>query len=185
MLDCEIDSRLRIKSVTLEDANELFELVDANRSRLREWLGWLDKTRELKDTIGFINFASETEQTNGAVTAAVRYQDKLVGLVSFHKIDWSTSTANVGYWIGEDASGKGIVTRSVEKLVEYGFNTLNLETIKIRCASENYRSLAVPKRLGFSFDETVKNAEWLYDHHVDHLVFSMSKSAWNERERAD
>ena len=181
MLDCQIDSTLTIKSLTPDDAHELFELVDQNRTRLREWLGWLDKTQELKDTISFINFAIETEQTNGAVTAAVRFQGKLVGLVSFHKIDWSISSANVGYWICQSASGKGLVTRSVEQLIDYGFKKLNLETIKIRCASENHRSIVIPKRLGFSFEETLKDAEYLYDHYVDHLVFSMSKSDWMSR----
>ena len=178
MANIQINTDLRISSICREDATQLFDLIDSNRARLREWLGWLDKTRELKDSISFIEFATEIERTNGAITAGIHFQNRLVGLVSFHPIDKATSSASVGYWVAENASGKGIVTQSVRALVDYGFNHLNLETIYIKCATGNQKSFAIPERLGFRFEKIVPNAERLYERHVDHRVYKLSKSDW-------
>jgi ribosomal-protein-serine acetyltransferase len=106
MTEIQIDQTLRLSSVTQEDAQELFDLVDTNRTRLREWLPWLDKTKELKDTISFIQHAQETAKADGTMTMTIRLQGKLVGLVSFHKIDRETASTSLGYWIAQDAEGR-------------------------------------------------------------------------------
>lgn len=179
MTELLIDPSLRLASVTQDDARELFDLVDQNRTRLREWLPWLDKTKELKDTIAFIQFSHESEKSDGTMTMTIRLQGRLVGLVSFHRIDRTTSSTSMGYWISQDAEGRGVMKRSVAALIDYGFTQLNLLEISIKCASKNIRSAAIPERLGFKFKEIIPNAEWLYDHHVDHKVYVMKKTDWN------
>lgn len=184
MTEIVINSELFIRSVSQEDAPHLFQLIETNRTRLREWLGWLDKTRDLSDSAGFISFAMETERSNGALTAGIHFQGRLAGLVSFHPIDRTSASASVGYWVDLSASGKGIVTLSVEALVNHGFNHLDLETIYIKCATGNKSSFAIPERLGFKFEKTVPNAECLYGRYVDHRVYKISRSDWVDRPKS-
>jgi hypothetical protein len=37
-----VGDRYQLRSIQLADAQELFALIDANRSYLRQWLPWLD-----------------------------------------------------------------------------------------------------------------------------------------------
>ncbi len=58
-------------------------------------------------------------------------------------------------------------------LTRYAFDELKLKWMEIRCAEQNARSRAIPERLGFAERNTIMNAEWLYDHFVDHVVYRM------------
>jgi ribosomal-protein-serine acetyltransferase len=46
----------------------------------------------------------------------------------------------------------------------------------IACGVENKRSQAIPQRLGFTHEGTARQAEWLYDHFVDHQIYSLLRS---------
>ena len=55
---------------------------------------------------------------------------------------------------------------------------MGLNRIEIRCATQNVRSRAIPERLGFKEEGLIRDAEWLYDHYVDHIVYGMLESDW-------
>jgi ribosomal-protein-serine acetyltransferase len=84
----------------------------------------------------------------------------------------------IGYWLAEDQQGNGVMTRACRALVSYGFDTLQLHRVEIRCATGNERSCAIPKRLGFEHEGILREAEWLYDHYVDLHLFSILAQQW-------
>ena len=53
---------------------------------------------------------------------------------------------------------------------------LQLNRIEIRAAIGNVKSQAIPEKLGFAKEGCVREAEWLYDHYVDHIIYGMLKS---------
>lgn len=63
-------------------------------------------------------------------------------------INWSNKTAYIGYWLGEEFQGNGIMTKVAKTLTDYAFNELNLNKVEIRAAVENEKSRAIPERLG-------------------------------------
>jgi ribosomal-protein-serine acetyltransferase len=48
----------------------------------------------------------------------------------------------------------------------------------MHCAVGNTKSRAVPERLGFVQEGILHDAEWLYDHYVDLVIYSILKAAW-------
>jgi ribosomal-protein-serine acetyltransferase len=73
------------------------------------------------------------------------------------------------------------MTASCGCLLDYAFRNLGMNRVEIRCATGNTRSRAIPERLGFKEEGTVRQAEWLYDHYVDHVVYSMLRDEWCEK----
>ncbi len=164
---------LELRPLALKDAPELFALVDANRARLRHWLPWLDLNTRLSHTKTFIAERKALAAKGLARTYTIRVRGELAGMIGFNWIDGRNRCAAIGYWIAEGFEGQGLVTRAVARLVEHGFKELRLHRIEIRAAVRNRRSRAIPKRLGFRHEGTLRDAEWLYDHFVDHAVYAV------------
>ncbi|WP_334301100.1 GNAT family N-acetyltransferase [Alkaliphilus sp. B6464] len=100
-----------------------------------------------------------------------------------HSMDSTNKSTSIGYWLGEGHQGKGIMTKVTKALVEYIFTELNLNRVEIRCAENNYKSRAIPERLGFTKEGTLRETEWLYDHYVNHIVYGMVASQWKGHKR--
>lgn len=76
------------------------------------------------------------------------------------------------------------MTRSCRAYVSHSFQTLGLNRVEIRCAVDNRKSCAIPERLGFILEGTLRQAEWLYDHFVDHSVYAILSQDWTPAEAA-
>ncbi|WP_242967796.1 GNAT family N-acetyltransferase [Tepidibacter mesophilus] len=43
----------------------------------------------------------------------------------------------------------------------------------------NVKSRAIPQRLGFKNEGVLREAEWLYNHYVSHVVYGMLDNEWD------
>lgn len=175
----QVDQDLSLRLLSGLDAKDLFELTDNSRAYLREWLPWLDITLTVDDSDQFIENAMTLFNNQQALIVGIFYKEKMVGMAGFNEFDWKNRIGNIGYWLGIDYQGRGIITRTVYALVNYGFNELNLNRIDLRMAEGNIKSRAIPERLGFTFEGYLRQTEWLYDHYINHAVYSMLAEEWN------
>jgi ribosomal-protein-serine acetyltransferase len=102
----------------------------------------------------------------------------LAGVIGYHSIDWENRSTALGYWLGMEFQGRGLATAACRALVSYAFEELGLNRVSIAYATENEKSCAIPERLGFRREGVQRQAEWLYDHFVDHAVYAALASEW-------
>ena len=173
-----VDEEISLKLVTERDAEEIFQMIDSSRTHFREWLGWLDYSTKVQDTL--VNIKNNLLQfiANEGLDTAIVYKGKIVGKIGFNKINKSNKTAYVGYMLDEKFQGKGIMTRSAKAIVKIAFEEYGLNKVEIHAAEGNTKSRSIPIRLGFKEEGTIRSAEWLYDHYVDHVVYGMLKEEW-------
>lgn len=179
----KIDEELALKLVETRDAGRIFELTDRSRGVLREWLPWLDFTTEPKDTKQFIESGVHNFALGKSLNCAIMYHGEIVGLAGFNEINEAKKTAYIGYWLDRDYHGKGIMTRVAGALTEYALMERGLNKVEIRVATGNGKSRNIPQRLGYTEEGTLRQAEWLYDHFVDHVVYGMLQAEWRGRKR--
>jgi RimJ/RimL family protein N-acetyltransferase len=63
----------------------------------------------------------------------------------------------IGYWIRQPREGRGYVTEAVMLVTRFCFGRLGANRVFIRCDRRNTRSRAIPERLGFVNEGTVRN----------------------------
>jgi ribosomal-protein-serine acetyltransferase len=174
-----LDEEIELRALDEPDAGVLFDLTDRNRDHLRAWLPWVDGTRTVHDTLAFIRSAREQEREGDGFQAGIWYRGDLAGVVGYHRIDWPRRRVALGYWLGREFEGRGIMTRACRTIVDHALGELSLERVEIRAATQNLRSRAIPLRLGFVEEGMIRRAEWINDHFVDHVVYAMVRASWS------
>jgi ribosomal-protein-serine acetyltransferase len=180
----DIDTTTRLRPVRLADASLLFRLVHANRAHLREWTPWVDGCQSESDQVSFITAAVERGQAGLGAVWLVERGDTVCGVAGFNWVEPLNRVCEVGYWLAADHQGRGIMTACVGRLVRHAFEDLGLNRVTLPVAVENRRSRAIAERLGFRIEGTLREAEWLYDHFVDHVLYTQIRSEWILRSAA-
>jgi ribosomal-protein-serine acetyltransferase len=178
MTTIKIDTNIELRQIRTDDAPEFINLINKNRSYLREWLGWLDVTKTAVDLLRFITFTLKEIDSKKALCCLIWQKEQIVGIVHLREIDLVNKKAMIGYWVGEEFRGQGLARIATQAITSHGFREIKLNKIEIRCATGNKASQAIPKKLGFKEEAVLRENEWLYDHFVDHVVFSALAGEW-------
>jgi len=160
------------------DAAEMYALVDTHRAHLREWLGWVDGTRNTGDMRRYAQYAEAQFESRLAFDYAISVGGAIAGSIGLHALDWSNRNAQIGYWLAPTARGRGAVTRACATLVTFALRQLALQRLEIRCAVANARSRAVPERLGFLYEGTLVEAHALHGQFHDLALYATTASRW-------
>ncbi len=181
MLRHLINPGLELRLLQLDDAPALFALVDANRLVLREWLPWVDATNTVADCAAYIKGTLRDFKETRAFTCGIWSLGRLVGVIGHNRIDWANRIGFPAYWIAPDSQGRGIMKQCCRAVIDDAFADLQLNRVVVAVATGNLRAQKIPEKLGFKKVSTLKKAEWLYDHHVDHFIYSLTNPATARR----
>ncbi|CAM5782316.1 MULTISPECIES: GNAT family N-acetyltransferase [Brevibacillus] len=174
-----ITQHAALRRLELADAEEMFWLTDTNRLHLREWLPWLDIVTNVADTRRFISATLDQDSRRQGTHFGIWYNGRLTGTVGVHHIDWTNRKTSIGYWLGAQYTGHGLMTAAVSAYLDHLiFGEWDLQKVAIHAATENKKSRAIPERLGFKLEGILRSNEFLYDHYVDHAVYGMLASEW-------
>ena len=178
MFEFVVDDEVKLKLLDTINADQLFELIISSYPYLKQWLPWVDGTKSAEDAKSFIEMTKKQFASNNGFQAGIWYKGNIAGVIGFHGMNWANRSTSIGYWLGERYQGSGIITKSCKAFIEYALHELNLNRIEIRCAEKNFKSRAIPEQLGFVKEGMIREAEWLYDHYVDHVVYGVLAREW-------
>lgn len=168
-----------LKPIEPSDTPDMFYLTEHNRVHLRKWLPWLDTVKRIEDSEQFILHTIEQHSSGQGIHFGIWYQGQLAGVVGVHGINWANRRTEIGYWLGADFQGKGLMTEAVAAYIDQLiFGVWNLNRVSISAATKNVRSRAIPERLGFQLEGIIRSNEYLYDRFIDHAVYGMLASDW-------
>ena len=176
----DIDDSLSMELVGQEHAAPLIDVINLNRLYLRQWLPWLDVMTSLEESETFVSTAIAQYDVFGFPIFVLKYNGNVCGLNGFTKFEKIHGFANLGYWVDQFHMGKGIATRTCKELLRIGFDDCQLNKIELRIAEQNTQSRAVAERLGFTCEAVLRDCEWLYDHFVDHAVYTLLDSEYRK-----
>lgn len=160
-------------------AEQLFTLVDKNRCYLRQWLPWLDHNQSPEDSRSFLSHCQTGYASQTQLTTLIFYNRQLAGTTGFNSISHLNHCAEIGYWLGRDFTGQGLMTAATRKIIELGFTHYALNRQIIKVATDNIASRRIAERLNFVHEGTLREAAYQYGeyHHLE--LYSLLKSDWD------
>jgi ribosomal-protein-serine acetyltransferase len=171
MLTRELSPGCHLRLLEERDADELYTLVAANHEHLARWLPWVEGHTPER-SLEFIRATRQSLGASAGMTTAVVVDGAIAGVVGLHEISWMHRSTSAGYWLAEGHQGRGLVTAAVAAYVDHAFGTLGLHRFEIRAAVDNARSRAIPERLGFTQEGTLRGAERVGGRMLDLVVYS-------------
>lgn len=171
-----IQHNLKLELIDDHHSKPLFTMLSSDKLYLREWMPWVDSQQSEDDTVRFIQHARKRHELQNGFECAIMIDDTLVGIIGVHGIDHRNKKCSIGYWLGEGYQGQGFMTKSCQALIDYCYDTLDLNRIEIRCATNNVKSQGIPKRLHFIHEGTMRQAEFLNGAFVDQHLYAKLKA---------
>jgi len=150
-----VGEKITIRPLTQLDKPVLANLANNRKiwNNLRDYIPFPYK---ISDAEAFIN---TTEQENPRSTFAIEYDGKFAGVIGLvNQKDVYRRSAEIGYWIGEPYWGKGIATKALALVTEYGFKKLDLIRIYSGVFEFNKASMRVLEKNGYELEGIFKNA---------------------------
>jgi RimJ/RimL family protein N-acetyltransferase len=121
-------------------------------------------------------FLSMIENDNPTQVFAIEVNDEAVGSIGvFPQTDIHGKSAEMGYWLAEEYWGQGIMTKVIQEIVEYGFQTFDIVRIYARPFSTNLKSLRVLEKAGFVLEARLRKALFKNGEFMDELIYTKFK----------
>ncbi|NLR08410.1 MULTISPECIES: GNAT family N-acetyltransferase [Lactobacillaceae] len=158
----------------VSDAPALFALIDQDRAHLARWMPRTASIQSVADEAAFLLKSRERIAANQFWLAVIWVGTHPAGTVDLHS--FKDGHAEVGYWLGRDFQGRGIMPHVLGIVEDVAFNQLGLNKVELVIATDNTRSQAVAIRRKFHQDailrEHLLTAAGTYD---DAIVYSKLK----------
>ncbi len=148
-------ARLRLRPFTSDDADDLFAL-QSNAYVLRYWDSppWTEPARAERFLAACREIAAEG---TGARLAMDRVADgAFIGWCALSRWNPDFRSASLGYCLDDAAWGHGYATEAAGALLEWAFDTLDLNRIQAEADTRNAASARVLEKLGFLLEGTLR-----------------------------
>jgi ribosomal-protein-serine acetyltransferase len=168
-----INEHLSLRLPHQKDWEELLELVLANRAHLQKEMHWVTDDYGPTDAQNGIQRGLQAYADQKGLKLFIVYDTKIIWIISLMGIDKENRNAEVGYWIGEQYQGKGLMTLALQAIIDIAFKELKLVRLGLRVSDRNIGSARVAEKCGFTYEWLIKKdylLKWVFE---DSLLYGL------------
>lgn len=181
MATFDLGDGIQVRLALLHHAEAVYRTVEPNREHLGRWLPWAWDCKGPEDIRAFIRQCLQWMAEGKMYLFYLWDGDEVIGSIDVHAVNLDHSTGGVGYWLSQAYTGRGIMTRAAQAIVDFAFGELGLNRVYLRCATGNHASCAIAERLGFQLEGILREEMRNRDHFDDMKLYAMLAREWRER----
>jgi RimJ/RimL family protein N-acetyltransferase len=167
--------RLVVRCYEPEDVQKLADSVTESVEHLKPWMPWAHAEPEpFEVKVERIKrFRGEFDLGEDFIYGIFNKDEtRLLGGTGLHTRIGSEQL-EIGYWIHKDFINQGLVTESTAALVKVAFEIVGVHRVEIHCDPGNFASAAIPRKLGFTHEGTLRAKTRFLNGWSDSMVWGL------------
>lgn len=169
--------RFYIRGLQTTDAKDLYEIFSDFETVKYQQIPPMENMEQAEQTI--VNFKKGYDDKQKIRRCIVDLaSNKVLGLISLHTFNEANSSACIGFMLNRKYWNNGIMTETAQKLIEYVFESTDLNIIEARVVPQNIGSRKVCEKLNFKeIDFKEKNVLNFRDKtYEDQYIYQLQKN---------
>jgi RimJ/RimL family protein N-acetyltransferase len=170
-----VTPRLVIRCYHPADAPLLAEAITESLDHLLPWMPWAAVEPEpLENKVERLRqFRAKFDLDQDYIYAIFNPDEsRLLGSTGLHTRIGS-GALEIGYWLHKNFISQGYATEAAAALTKVAFEIHKVERVEIHCVVENSRSAAIPARLGYTCEATLRKRGFINGNLSDGMLWSL------------
>ena len=161
--------RLILNEISMNDVDFLFEI--RNNDENNKFIG--RKKSSLEEVKQFVvDRISDFKEKRGLIWMIYNKDAKQnIGSICYWNFNFETNTAEIGYELISDFQGKGFMQEALSKIIDFGFNKLNLQIIEAFTDENNKPSINALLKYNF-----IQNIEFELNNEENLIMFTLTST---------
>ncbi len=160
---------------------DIDQLLHFSEEQPELWKYSLQPANGLENLKNYIDFAlrGRKEETSYPFIVFDKRTQQIAGSTRFYDFQKNHNTVQLGYtWYGKEFQGTGINKHCKMLMLEFAFETLDLERVEFRADANNARSIAAMKSIGCTVEGILRNNCAALEGRRDSIILSILKNEW-------
>lgn len=133
-------------------------LIEREREHFGQWLPWGSSIDTEEKARAFIVRLADRTASDQGRGYAIWLDGEMVGGALYRTFDAVIGNCEIGVWLAKHATGRGLVTRTCNILIDWAFHQRNMARIEWHCAVGNMPSRKIAQRLGMKLDGVMRKS---------------------------
>lgn len=166
--------RLILRRITKDDAQDFFEI----RSN-KKLMAALDKEpfKNMDELLSFLEQIESGINSNTSIAWAVclKEDNKMIGHVGYHRIDFVNHRAEIGYALLSQFHNKGLGSEALKAVLDIAFNQFNFHSLEADVNPANNPSIKLITKMGFVKEAHFRENYFYRNTFLDSTIYSLLK----------
>lgn len=169
-----VTARLSLRELSPDDAAVLHKYW--SDKAVTEYMV-LDAFENIGTTERMIDLLAKLAHDGAGIRWAISLKagGRVIGTCGFHNIKAEHSRAEMGYEMGKEYWGRGLMSEALQAILRHGYEVMDFNRVEAFVNVGNARSVQILRRLGFTLDGTLREYEYARGRFVDQHCFSLLK----------
>lgn len=166
--------RLLLRKMTEADLPALYAY--GRDPEVSKYVTW-EQHRSLDDTRMYLDFVLHRYNNEQLAPWAIEHKEssEMIGTIDFVYWKPNQHIAEIGYALHREYWGKGIMTEAAKRIIQFGFEEMNLVRIEAVCLPENTGSFRVMEKAGLEYEGMLRKARYIKGENRDIKMYAIVK----------
>ncbi|ULG71233.1 GNAT family N-acetyltransferase [Macrococcus brunensis] len=176
------DSSLVLKPLTIDDHEDFFKLLVDNYDYFKPSLMWMIKDELYEQSLESLKLriTMTFRENNLPLWFGIYFNGTLCGLIGFNELDVENNVGELGYFMSQRQSSKGLMSQSLSQIIAYSFEELALNKLELYINENNQASIRLANKHGFKLEGTIREAVKVEDTYLNQHLYGLLKSEFHK-----